>query len=81
MEFDINDLSKKHSGKLRVGASTTVAQYVNPPILASFRQKFNNVVVTLTSGNTEQLEKALLNNEMDVGIIEGQSKNNVKSPK
>jgi DNA-binding transcriptional LysR family regulator len=34
-EFDMNDLAKKHSRKLRVGASTTVAQYVIPPILAN----------------------------------------------
>lgn len=75
MEFEMNTLAQKHSGRLRIGASTTVAQYVLPPILASFRQRFNEVVITLTSGNTEQIEKSLLNNEIDIGIIEGSSKN------
>lgn len=75
IEFDMNNLAGKHNGKLRVGASTTVAQYVIPPILASFRQKFKDIAVTLTSGNTEQIEKALLTNEIDIGMIEGQSKN------
>ncbi len=69
MKFDMSDLSKKHSGKLRVGASITVAQYVIPPILASFRQKFKDVVVTLTSGNTEQVKKPLLNIKIDGRII------------
>lgn len=75
MEFEMNDLAKKHSGKLRIGASTTVAQYIIPPVLASFRQKFKEVGITLISGNTEQIEKAILHNEIDVGIIEGHSKN------
>lgn len=74
LEFDMNALASQHSGKLRIGASTTVAQYVLPPILASFRQKFKDVALTLTSGNTEQIENALLGNEIDVGIIEGRSK-------
>lgn len=74
LEFDMNALAEKHSGKLRIGASTTVAQYVLPPILASFRQKFKDVAVTLTSGNTEQIENALVSDAIDVGIIEGRSK-------
>lgn len=75
IEFDMNDLVQKHSGKLRIGASTTVAQYVIPQMLASFRQKYKEIKVSLTSGNTEQIEKALLSNEIDVGIIEGKAKN------
>lgn len=75
MEFDMNHLAEKHSGRLRVGASTTVAQYVIPPLMASFRQKFKEVKLTLTSSNTERIEKALLNEEVDIGIIEGRSKN------
>jgi DNA-binding transcriptional LysR family regulator len=44
-------------------------------LLAAFRQKFNDVQLTLTSGNTEQIEQALLNNEIDIGCIEGWTKN------
>ena len=75
MEFEMNDLVKKHTGKLRIGASSTVAQYVIPPILAAFRQKFKDVQIILKSDNTEGIEKALLNNEIDIGIIEGHTKN------
>lgn len=75
MEFEMNDLVKKHSGKLRIGASTTVAQYVIPPILAGFHKKYKEVQVTLINSNTEHIEQALLNKEIELGIIEGRSKN------
>ena len=45
------------------------------PILARFHQKFADVQVNLITANTEQIEQALLNKEIDLGIIEGISKN------
>jgi len=77
LEFELNTFTQQSSGKLRIGASTTVAQYVLPPMLAAFHKKFNNVKVTLTINNTEQIEQALQNKNIDLGIIEGQSKNNL----
>jgi DNA-binding transcriptional LysR family regulator len=52
-----------------------VAQYVLPPVLAAFHKKFGDVQVTLTISNTEQIEQALQKGEIDLGIIEGRSKN------
>ncbi|MEO6230324.1 MAG: LysR family transcriptional regulator, partial [Ferruginibacter sp.] len=75
LEFEMNTFTQMHSGKLRIGASTTVAQYVLPPVLAAFHKKFSNIKVILTINNTEQVEQALKNKEIDLGIIEGQSKN------
>lgn len=75
LEFELNTFTQKKSGTLRIGASTTVAQYVLPPVLADFHKKFSHVKVTLTTNNTEQIEKALQNKNIDLGIVEGQSKN------
>jgi len=75
LEFDMSDLAKKHSGSLHLGASMTVAPYVIPPILASFHNKYKEVRVTLINGNTAQMEQALLNKEIELGIVEGRSKN------
>ncbi len=77
LEFELNTFTRQHTGKLRIGASTTVAQYVLPPVLAAFHKKFNNIKVTLTIDNTEQIEQALQNKNIDLGVIEGQSKNNL----
>ncbi|MEO5648935.1 MAG: LysR substrate-binding domain-containing protein [Ginsengibacter sp.] len=75
LEFEMNNLLQKHNGKLRLGASTTIAQYVLPPVLAAFYKKFKEAQITLTTHNTERIEQALLNKEIDLGIIEGRSKN------
>lgn len=75
VEFDINALNKRKEGLLRLGTSTTIAQYIVAPLLAGFRNKFTDVQVSLITGNTEQIEKALLSKEIEIGIIEGYSKN------
>lgn len=76
IEFEISSLSERTSGKLRLGASTTAAQYILPPVLAAFHRKFHNIEVTLTTKNTEEIEHALQQKEIDLGVIEGHSKNN-----
>lgn len=34
LEYEMNLLRNEHTGELRLGASTTIAQYVLPPLLA-----------------------------------------------
>ncbi|WP_026260442.1 LysR family transcriptional regulator [Segetibacter koreensis] len=75
MEFDLNSFSDNHKGLLHLGASTTISQYVIPSALAEFHKKYKDIKVKLLNGNTEQIEHALLNNDIDLGIIEGKSKN------
>ncbi|MCW3112571.1 MAG: transcriptional regulator [Segetibacter sp.] len=75
MEFDLNSFSDHHKGVLQLGASTTISQYVIPFALAEFHKKYKDVNVKLLNGNTEQIEHALINNDIDLGIIEGKSKN------
>jgi LysR family transcriptional regulator, transcriptional activator of the cysJI operon len=59
LEFELNSFSQQHTGNLKIGASTTVAQYILPPLLAAFHKKFKEVKIALTISNTEQIEKAL----------------------
>jgi LysR family transcriptional regulator, transcriptional activator of the cysJI operon len=75
LEFDLNALTETFKGKLRIGASTTIAQYVLPPLLADFHKRYEDIQVSLTISNTEQIEQALNNNSIDFGIVEGQAKN------
>jgi DNA-binding transcriptional LysR family regulator len=73
--FDMGMLIDQQQGTLRLGASTTISQYIIPPLLARFHQKMKGIKVNLLNGNTEQIENALLNKEIEIGIVEGQSKN------
>ena len=77
LEFELNTFTQNQAGKLRIGASTTVAQYVLPPVLAAFHKKYSDIRVSLTINNTEQIEEALQCQNIDLGIIEGQSKSNL----
>ncbi len=74
LNFELNALNQTHKGKFRIGTSTTITQYVLPKLMANFKSKFNDLTINVISGNTEQIEKALFKNEIDLGIIEGQSK-------
>ena len=75
ISFDMSTFISQRSGTLRLGASTTISQYIIPPLLALFHQKMQDVKVSLINGNTEQIENALLKREIEIGIVEGQSKN------
>lgn len=75
LEFEMSLGKSKHTGSLRIGASTTIAQYLLPAMLADFRQKFKGVRVSMISGNTEEIEQILINKEIEIGFIEGISKN------
>jgi len=48
------------SGELRIGASTTVAQYILPRILGAFLKDNPRVTLSVESGNTEEIVALLL---------------------
>ncbi|QRR01607.1 LysR family transcriptional regulator [Dyadobacter sandarakinus] len=74
LEFEINALNNENSGMLRIGASTTVAQYVLPSLLAAFHNRFPEIEVSLVIKNTDQIQLALTEKQIDIGIIEGRSR-------
>ena len=74
LDFDLNALNKITKGELLLAASTTIAQYVLPDVLAGFHQKFPDLAVSLTNGNTERVERLVLERKVSLGLIEGVSK-------
>lgn len=75
-EFDISTYKKQSDakGSLVIGASTTVALYVIPAVLSAFHQKYPSINLRLINRNSENILKALLDHEIDLGIIEGKNK-------
>ncbi len=71
LEYEISELRGKISGKLRLGASSTISQWVIPEILSKFNDAYPAIEISLMNGNSKQIEDALLNNEIDLGIVEG----------
>ena len=56
---------------LRVGASTTIATYILPQLLAEFRALHPGVGFSLTRDNTARIESLLLDFALDVALVEG----------
>jgi DNA-binding transcriptional LysR family regulator len=75
LDYDMNALIDKTEGELRIAASTTIAQYLLPEVLAKFHKKFPKIKLTLLSANTENVERYVLQQQVEIGFIEGQSKN------
>ena len=71
LDFEMNLLRGEHSGSLNIGASSTISQYVLPPILAKFVSKFPEVHVNLLNGNSEFVESELMSHHIDLGLVEG----------
>jgi DNA-binding transcriptional LysR family regulator len=75
LEFDMSTFTSQYNGQLNLGGSMTAAPYIIPPILAAFRRRYEDVQVSLTTGNTQQIEQALQHSRIDLGIVEGHSRN------
>ncbi|MGN0188069.1 MAG: LysR family transcriptional regulator, partial [Candidatus Cryptobacteroides sp.] len=71
LEGEMRLLRGSVGGRLRLGASTTIAQYLIAPILAGFKSRFTQVDVSLVTGNTEAIESAIAEQKIDLGLVEG----------
>lgn len=71
LEYEMHLLHNEYRGELRLGASSTIAQYVLPPLLASFIAKFPHISLSLLSGNSREVETALQEHRIDLGLVEG----------
>ena len=79
LEYEMHQLNGDFVGELKIGASTTIAQYVLPPILAKYLENYPRIKLSLFSGNSREIEEALESHRIDIGLIEGNSrKSNLK---
>lgn len=73
--YEINHLKGETSGKLKLGASTTISHYIIPLILANFHRNYDGIHIEVAHGNTQQVEDWLDHKTIDLGIIEGLTHN------
>ena len=62
------------TGRLRLGASTTLSQYVLPGLLPAFQARYPRVQLTLLNANSGRVAEALLSGELDLAFVEGRTK-------
>ncbi len=73
METRLGELTGQVSGPLRIGASTTIAEYMLPRLLGAFKNLYPQVQAQLTVANSESIENRVAELQLDVGLIEAPS--------
>ncbi|HWK44959.1 MAG TPA: LysR family transcriptional regulator [Stellaceae bacterium] len=70
-EEELAALRGLRRGTLSVGASTTVATYLLPPILGAFHNRYPDIELRLTSANTRAIADLLIARDLDIALVEG----------
>ncbi len=70
MENAVREMTGETSGTLTIGASTTIAEYMLPPLLGDFKAEYPEVNIHLKVSNSEGIVRMVENNTIDLGVIE-----------
>ena len=69
IEYEFKNSENK--GMIRVGASTTIVDYLMPSIICSYMSAYPDVKITLKEGNTKEIAEMIEEGSIDVGFVEG----------
>ena len=72
----LNDIEEEfkndeNNGELLVGASTTIADYLMPPVICQYMNIYPHVKLNLKIGNTRNIVEMIENGTIDLGFVEG----------
>ena len=59
-------------GRLQIGATLTIGNYLAVPMIADFRNRYPGADIALTVANTEAIAEAVARFELDMGMVEGE---------
>jgi len=57
------------SGVLKVGASTIPGEYVLPPLIGRYREKYPQVTIALQIGDSRGIAEAVLAGQVELGVV------------
>lgn len=60
---------------IRIGGSSTFGTYILPKVVEEFENKYKDVDLNIVVDNTKIIEEKILNNDLDIGIVEGETYN------
>lgn len=75
LEKEFTDLDGALPSKINLAASTTIAQYILPSLLAKFKTAHPDTTITLINQNSDRIEELILEKKSDLGLVEGNSNN------
>ena len=73
LDSRMKELSGQFAGPLLIGASTTIADFLLPPILGAFKVLYPAVVPRLFVANSEAVQIRIAERSLDLAFIEGDS--------
>lgn len=74
-EKAMEEVSESRRGKLFLTASNIPGQYILPPIIKKYKDKYPNVAISLDIGDTESAFNQVIEREKDIGFVGGWIKN------
>ena len=69
IEYEFKNSENK--GMIRVGASTTIVDYLMPSIICAYMSAYPDVKITLKEGNTKEIAEMIQAGTIDIGFVEG----------
>ena len=69
----MREISGQEVGPLLIGASTTIAEFLLPKILAEYKAQHPGIVPRLSVANSEAVQARVAERSLDLGFIEGDS--------
>jgi DNA-binding transcriptional LysR family regulator len=70
LDIRVAEMTGQMSGTLLVGASTTIAEFMLPPILGEFNVRYPQVRARLTVAHSDVISSAVAAHTLDIGLIE-----------
>jgi DNA-binding transcriptional LysR family regulator len=59
-------------GELKLGVSSSIANYLIPQIIWGFKEKYKSVTINMATGNTQEVVGLIENGQVDMGFVEGE---------
>jgi DNA-binding transcriptional LysR family regulator len=69
----VEDLKGLRTGRVTLGASTTIADYLLPPALTVFANQHPGLNLSLRVGNTQEILRMVREEECELGLVEGKT--------
>lgn len=66
---DLAQHASKVIGRVRIGSGATACIYLLPPLLRELRQRFPALELTVNTGNTDDMLRAVAENRLDLALV------------
>ncbi|MBM7563522.1 selenium metabolism-associated LysR family transcriptional regulator [Paenibacillus sacheonensis] len=69
-DLHMSKFTKQLKGRLQLGASLTIGEYILPRLLGPFGQEFPHIAISMKVMNTAQIMEEIVNHQLNFGLIE-----------